>query len=57
MLAAHRAGQGAIELTVEMGESLGSPSSITATVRCTPSGPRVELAGAATVAHVRRLRL
>ncbi|WP_129593372.1 PhzF family phenazine biosynthesis protein, partial [Streptomyces sp. C] len=48
-LAAHLAGRGLTELAVDMGDSLGSPSTITATVRPGPSGPLVRLGGTAEV--------
>lgn len=48
-LAAHLAGQGVTEITVDMGDALGSPATITATVRPGPSGPRIHLGGTAHV--------
>lgn len=47
-LAAHLSEQGISEIAVDMGDSLGSPSTITAAARQGPSGP-VHLGGAAEV--------
>ncbi|MEX0169831.1 PhzF family phenazine biosynthesis protein [Streptomyces sp. LMG1-1-1.1] len=44
-----------VELAVDMGDSLGSPSTITASARPGPSGPVVWLGGAVEVADVVRL--
>jgi PhzF family phenazine biosynthesis protein len=54
-LAAHLAGQGITGIAVDMGDSLGSPSTITATAQHTPSGPLVHLGGAAEVTGTVRL--
>ncbi|HEX7744391.1 MAG TPA: PhzF family phenazine biosynthesis isomerase [Micromonosporaceae bacterium] len=56
-LAARLAGRGAVDLTVDMGDSLGSPSTITATAQPGPSGTRISLAGAAAITHVVSLTL
>ncbi|MEE4540758.1 PhzF family phenazine biosynthesis protein [Streptomyces sp. V4-01] len=54
-LAAHLAGRGVTALAVHMGDSLGSPATITATVTDAPGGgggrPLIRLGGAALVAH------
>lgn len=54
-LAAHLAGQGITDIAVDMGDSLGSPSTITATAQHSPSGTLVHLGGAAEVSRVIRL--
>lgn len=54
-LAAHLAGQGSTDIAVDMGDSLGSPSRITATVRPSPSGPLIHLGGTAALTRVVRL--
>ncbi|MHA6758369.1 PhzF family phenazine biosynthesis protein [Streptacidiphilus sp. PAMC 29251] len=54
-LAAHLADQGISSIAVDMGDSLGSPSTITATAQHGPSGPLVRLGGAAEVAEVTRI--
>ncbi|MFF5207566.1 PhzF family phenazine biosynthesis protein [Streptosporangium sp. NPDC000396] len=54
-LAAHLAGQGVTGIAVDMGDSLGSPSTITATTRHSPSGPLIQLGGTAEVARIVRL--
>ncbi|MET9338884.1 PhzF family phenazine biosynthesis isomerase [Nonomuraea sp. NPDC003804] len=54
-LAAHLAGQGVTDLTVDMGDSLRTPSTITATTRRSQSGPLVRLGGAAEITRVVRL--
>ncbi|WP_185899257.1 PhzF family phenazine biosynthesis protein [Streptomyces sp. WAC07061] len=54
-LAAHLAGPGSAELAVDMGDSLGSPATVTATVRPGPSGPLVRLGGSAELAGGIRL--
>lgn len=46
-LAAYLAGQGVTALTVDMGDSLGSPATITASVRRGPHGQEVWVGGAA----------
>ncbi|MEV0173920.1 PhzF family phenazine biosynthesis isomerase [Streptomyces sp. NPDC050803] len=48
-LAAHLADRGITDLTVDMGDSLGSPATITATARQGPTGPVIRLGGAAQV--------
>jgi PhzF family phenazine biosynthesis protein len=40
-LAAHLAGQGSTDITVDMGDSLGSPATITATAQPSPAGPLI----------------
>lgn len=54
-LAAYLAGQGITDITVDMGDSLRTPSTITATTRHSPSGPLVHLGGTAEIARVVRL--
>ncbi|MGD3112062.1 PhzF family phenazine biosynthesis protein [Streptomyces sp. YGL11-2] len=54
-LAAHLAGQGITSVAVDMGDSLGSTATITATAQHTPSGTTVHLGGAAEVTQVSRL--
>ncbi|MDP9868192.1 PhzF family phenazine biosynthesis protein [Streptosporangium brasiliense] len=54
-LAAHLAGQGVTDLTVDMGDSLRTPSTITATTRPSRSGPLVRLGGAAEITRTVRL--
>ncbi|MEV4333357.1 PhzF family phenazine biosynthesis isomerase [Streptomyces sp. NPDC049597] len=49
-LAAHLAGQNITHITVDMGDALGRPATITATTRHSPSGPLIRLGGAAEVA-------
>ncbi|MFB6838037.1 PhzF family phenazine biosynthesis protein [Streptomyces sp. NPDC056361] len=58
----HRHGQGqghgyGVELAVDMGDSLGSPSTITASARPGSAGPVVRLGGAVEIADVVRLPL
>jgi trans-2,3-dihydro-3-hydroxyanthranilate isomerase len=48
-LAAHLARRAAIDLTVDMGDSLGSPSTVRAVARPGAAGPQVLVGGAATV--------
>lgn len=48
-LAAHLAGNGSAGIAVDMGDSLGSPATITATARPGPSGPVVRVGGTAQV--------
>ncbi|MEU4391741.1 PhzF family phenazine biosynthesis isomerase [Kribbella sp. NPDC023855] len=48
-LAAHLAGEGISDIAVDMGDSLGSPSTITATAQHDASGLLVRLGGAADV--------
>ncbi|MFB6831139.1 PhzF family phenazine biosynthesis protein [Streptomyces hydrogenans] len=48
-LAAHLAGPVPLSLTVDMGDSLGHPATLTATARTGPGGPRVRLGGTAVV--------
>jgi predicted PhzF superfamily epimerase YddE/YHI9 len=48
-LAAHLAGQGISDIAVDMGDSLGSPATITATTQYDASGLLVHLGGAADV--------
>ncbi|MGC0415840.1 PhzF family phenazine biosynthesis protein [Embleya sp. AB8] len=55
-LAAHLAtGRGRVDLAVDMGDSLGSPATITATTRPGPSGPLIQLGGTAEIAGNIRL--
>ena len=54
-LAACLAGAGSADIAVDMGDSVGSPAAIVATARPGPSGTRVRVGGAATVAGVRHL--
>lgn len=56
-LAAHLAGQGITDIAVDMGDSLGSPSTITATATTQhgPAGPLIHLGGAAKVVRTVRL--
>ncbi|GAB3800668.1 PhzF family isomerase [Micromonospora zhanjiangensis] len=51
-LAAHLARAGTTDLTVDMGDALGVPASISTTVRDGDSGPLVEVGGAAVVDRV-----
>lgn len=51
-LAAHLAGDGVATVTVDMGDSLGKPSTITASTRPGSAGPVVRVGGAATIAPV-----
>ncbi|MFC4114220.1 PhzF family phenazine biosynthesis protein [Nonomuraea zeae] len=53
--AAYLAGRGIAELAVDMGDSLGSPATITATARPGPSGPLIRLGGTAEVTRIIRL--
>ncbi|GAA0240380.1 PhzF family phenazine biosynthesis protein [Actinomadura nitritigenes] len=48
-LAAHLAGRGDIEISVDMGDALGAPSAITAAARQGPAGPSVRVGGIATI--------
>ena len=48
-LAAHVADQGFSALDVDMGDSLGEPSAIAATIRPGPEGPLVRVGGTATI--------
>ncbi|MET8968243.1 PhzF family phenazine biosynthesis protein [Streptomyces hydrogenans] len=48
-LAAHLAGPVPLSLTVDMGDSLGRPATLTATARTGLGGPRVRLGGTAAV--------
>jgi PhzF family phenazine biosynthesis protein len=54
-LAAHLVGHRFPGITVDMGDSLGSPATITATARRSPSGTVVRLGGVAEVTKVVRL--
>ncbi|MDQ7911001.1 PhzF family phenazine biosynthesis isomerase [Phytohabitans sp. ZYX-F-186] len=49
-LAAHLARRGVTHLSVDMGDSLGSPATITTTARRTPDGAAILVGGAATLA-------
>ncbi|MEV0973922.1 PhzF family phenazine biosynthesis protein [Microtetraspora glauca] len=48
-LAAHLAGHGITDITVDMGDALGSPSTITATAQQSPTGPVISVGGTATL--------
>ncbi|MDL4816268.1 PhzF family phenazine biosynthesis protein [Actinomadura opuntiae] len=54
-LAAHLAGQGVTDISVDMGDALGAPSTITATTRPDASGPVVRVGGTATIARTTAL--
>jgi trans-2,3-dihydro-3-hydroxyanthranilate isomerase len=54
-LAAHLAGQGISDIAVDMGDSLGSPSTITASARHDASGLLILLGGAADVTRSIRM--
>jgi trans-2,3-dihydro-3-hydroxyanthranilate isomerase len=54
-LAAHLAGQGITDIAVDMGDFLDSPSTITASAHCSPSGSLIHLGGAAKVTRSVRL--
>ncbi|MFC8518923.1 PhzF family phenazine biosynthesis protein [Streptomyces sp. NPDC057257] len=53
-LAAHLAPRGFTGIAVDMGDTLGSPATITATARPGPTGPRVQVGGNAHVTDTRR---
>jgi trans-2,3-dihydro-3-hydroxyanthranilate isomerase len=46
-LAAHLAARGITDITVDMGDALGSPATITASARKSPTGPKILVGGAA----------
>ncbi|MCM0673353.1 PhzF family phenazine biosynthesis protein, partial [Micromonospora phytophila] len=48
-LAAHLADRGVTDLSVDMGDALGNPATITASTRQSPTGPRILVGGAATI--------
>jgi predicted PhzF superfamily epimerase YddE/YHI9 len=48
-LAAHLAVRGVTDLSVDMGDALGSPATITASTRQSPTGPRIFVGGVATI--------
>jgi len=48
-LAAHLSRRGFTTLTVDMGDSVSSPATVTATIETGPDGARVEVGGVATV--------
>jgi PhzF family phenazine biosynthesis protein len=48
-LAVHLAGSGPVDITVDMGDSLHRPATITASLRPTPTGQRVLVGGAAVI--------
>jgi trans-2,3-dihydro-3-hydroxyanthranilate isomerase len=48
-LAAHLAGRGLTDLTVDMGDALGSPATITASARPSATGPKILVGGAAII--------
>lgn len=54
-LAADLAGRGITGIAVDMGDSLGSPATITASVQHDPSGPLVRVGGAAEIAGAVRV--
>ncbi|MFC7261103.1 PhzF family phenazine biosynthesis protein [Streptomyces lutosisoli] len=54
-LAAHLAGRGITRIAVDMGDSVGSPATITATAQPGPAGPVIHLGGAARLTRVVRL--
>ncbi len=54
-LAARLAGQGTTRIAVDMGDSLGSPATITATTQPGPAGPLIHLGGTARLIRVVRL--
>jgi PhzF family phenazine biosynthesis protein len=51
-LAAHLAERGVTDLTVDMGDALGSPATITTTIRPGPTGPNILVGGSAIIAHI-----
>ncbi|MCW7944401.1 epimerase [Streptomyces hygroscopicus] len=54
-LAAHLAREGRSAISVDMGDALGIPSTITAAAWSSEAGPRVRVGGTAAVVHVVRL--
>ncbi|MGW1028461.1 PhzF family phenazine biosynthesis protein [Streptomyces sp. NPDC002577] len=54
-LAFRLAREGMTDITVDMGDALGAPSTITAAAWQTEAGPRVHVGGAATIARIVRL--
>ncbi|MFF7244419.1 PhzF family phenazine biosynthesis protein [Embleya sp. NPDC008237] len=48
-LAGHLAGRGITDITVDMGDSVGAPATITATARNSRSGPSIQVGGTAEV--------
>jgi trans-2,3-dihydro-3-hydroxyanthranilate isomerase len=54
-LAARLAQRGRLRISVDMGDSLSRPATITATARDTPSGLQIRVGGAAKVTSTRRL--
>jgi PhzF family phenazine biosynthesis protein len=48
-LAAHLAVRGVTDLSVDMGDALGSPATITASTRQSPTGPKIFVGGVATI--------
>ncbi|MGK5671828.1 PhzF family phenazine biosynthesis protein [Micromonospora sp. URMC 106] len=48
-LAAHLADRGVTDLSVDMGDALGSPATITASIRQSPTGPKILVGGVATI--------
>jgi predicted PhzF superfamily epimerase YddE/YHI9 len=50
-IVAHLAGRGVTELSVDMGDALGSPATITAAVQQSPTGSKIVVGGAATIAR------
>jgi predicted PhzF superfamily epimerase YddE/YHI9 len=55
-LAAHLAEGGITDVTVDMGDALGSPATITASARENPTGRRILVGGAATITRIGTLR-
>ncbi|PBC70251.1 putative PhzF superfamily epimerase YddE/YHI9 [Streptomyces sp. TLI_235] len=53
-LAAHLARTGVTDLTVDMGDTLGMPATITAAAQPGPHGPLIHIGGAATTARIVR---
>ncbi len=48
-LAAHLADHGITELSVDMGDALGSPATITTAIHHSPTGPKIAVGGLATI--------
>jgi len=54
-LAAYLAREGVTDITVDMGDALGVPSTITAATRQSDAGPLVQVGGAAAIERLLRL--
>jgi predicted PhzF superfamily epimerase YddE/YHI9 len=54
-LAARLAHRNVTQITVDMGDSLDSPATITATTKQTSAGIRIDVGGYASVAQARRI--